>query len=71
VFQSVCELNLVAKRAREVRDVRDPDMFRLGGSHVWQPSLEPGLDTRHVQCLALTQVLAEESDMSGLEVGHV
>jgi hypothetical protein len=46
-------------------------MYRLGVGHVWQPSLEPSLDTGHVPCLALTRVLAEESDMSGLGARHV
>jgi hypothetical protein len=46
-------------------------MSGLRAGHVRQPSLEPGLATEHVRCLALTQVLAEESNMSGLEARHV
>jgi hypothetical protein len=38
-------------------------VLRVG--HVQNPSLEPGLSTGHVQCLALTWVRAEEPDMSG------
>jgi hypothetical protein len=36
--------------------VKDLDMFGLRTGYVQQPSLEPGLDTGHVWCLALTQV---------------
>jgi hypothetical protein len=39
--------------------------------YVRQPSLEPGLGTGHVRCLALTRVRAEEPDMSGTGTGYV
>jgi hypothetical protein len=39
--------------------------------HVQNPSLEPGLSTGHVRCLALTRVRAEEPDMSGTGTGYV
>jgi hypothetical protein len=29
--------------------VRDPDMSGSGAGHVWHPSLEPSLRTRHVR----------------------
>jgi hypothetical protein len=34
-------------------------------------SLEPGLGTGRVQCLALTRVRAEEPDMSHARTGYV
>jgi hypothetical protein len=39
--------------------------------HVQNPSLEPGLGTRHVQCLALTLVRVEELDMSDTGTRYV
>jgi hypothetical protein len=84
VFQRVCKLNWVAKRATEawgafyspqgnlpVGGVRDLDKSRLGFEHVRQHSLESSLDTRHVRCLGLTWVMADRLDMSRLGAEHV
>jgi hypothetical protein len=40
-------------------------------ANVRNPSLQPGLGTGHVRCLALTRVRAEEPDMSGTRTGYV
>jgi hypothetical protein len=40
-----------------------------GARHVQKPSLEPDLGTRHVRSLGLTQVRAEDPDMSDIETG--
>jgi hypothetical protein len=46
-------------------------MSGLEAGHVRQRSLEPSLGTGHVLCMALTQVRAEESDMSSTGTGYV
>jgi hypothetical protein len=46
-------------------------MSGLGAGHVQQPSLELDLGTEHVWCRGLTQVMAEEPDMSSPRTGYV
>jgi hypothetical protein len=62
---------ITSKRNLPVRVSKNRICLMSRARHVQNLSLEPGLGTRLVRCLALTHVRAEELDMSGTGTRYV